>query len=143
MSFEFALRNWALVAASVVGTAIVLFLLYRSFMDSARGRLLRTTRRLRECRLAAARAAAAVDRAERKLEKLRARADSVKPRHGTEAGEALEDARALRKIADDQVLIAENHIRKVILEEFPPKRQKALRARYLPEQDDGNKPFTF
>ena len=143
MNFEFALRNWALFAASVVGIAIVLFLLYRLFMDSARGQLLRTTRSLRECRLEAARAAAAVDRAERKLEKLRARADSVKPRHGAEAREALEDARALCKIADDQVLIAENHVRKVILEEFPPKRHAILRARYLPEQDDGNKPFTF
>ena len=143
VNIDFALRHWALVGAGLLATGIILFLSYRAYIDSARGRLQATTRRLRERRKAAARARAVVERAEQKLARLRARAESIKPRRGREAKEALEDARALLKIADDQVLIAENHVRKIILEEFPPKRQAALRVRYLPEREDRDKPFTF
>ena len=74
---------------------------------------------------------------------LRAKRESAKPRHVQETTEALEDAQALLKIAEDQVLIAANHVRKLILEEFPPTRQEQLRSKYLPDSAPDSKPFTF
>lgn len=143
MMLEILGKYWALVAASVLGTAIVLFVLFRIHEDSGRGQLLARIRELRAREREAKRARKAVDKAAARLERLRARADSVKPRHGQEASEVLEDARALQKIADDQVLVARNHVRKIILEEYPPKRHAAMRARYLPQDEVDQKPFTM
>jgi hypothetical protein len=53
----------------------------------------------------------------------------------------LQDARALAKIANDQVLVARNLLRKHILEEYPPKRHAVLRARYLGAEEIEKKPF--
>ncbi|NIN38846.1 MAG: hypothetical protein GTO67_09360, partial [Gammaproteobacteria bacterium] len=50
---------------------------------------------------------------------------------------------ALLKITADQVLIAENHVRKIIVEEFPPNRHDRMRSKYLPDERQGGKPFTF
>lgn len=143
MAVEFVTRNWALVLASILLTAIGLFVLFRLYSDSARGQLGARVRALRARYREVDKARHAVARAETRVEGLGRRAASVKPRHLEEAREALEDARALLKIAADQVLIAENHVRKVILEEFPPKRQEALGNRYLRSADGQGKPFTF
>ena len=78
-----------------------------------------------------------------RLEGLEARAGSVQPRRLREAAEAVQDAEALLKIARDQVLIAENHVRKIIVEEFPPKRHDRMRSKYLPGELDDGKPFSF
>jgi uncharacterized protein YlxW (UPF0749 family) len=136
-------KYWALVAASVLGAAVLLFLVFRVFEESDRGRLLDRVRELRSREREANKAQKAADRAAARLERLRARADSVKPRLGQEASEALEDARALQKIADDQVLVARNHVRKIILEEYPPKRHAAMRAKYLRQDEADQKPFTM
>ena len=143
MTIDFVARHWSLVIASVLFTAIALFVLFRIYTDSARGQLGERVRALRERYQDVDKAEKAVLRAERKVTALGAKSASVKPRHLDEAGEALEDARALAKIAADQVLIAENHVRKVIVEEFPPEQQEALRARYLRQTDPEGKPFTF
>ena len=42
-----------------------------------------------------------------------------------------------------QVLVARNLVRQIIVEEYPPKRQEALRRRLLPETSRGDKPFTM
>jgi hypothetical protein len=57
--------------------------------------------------------------------------------------EAVQDAEALLKIADDQVLIAENHVRKIIVEEFPPQRHDRMRSKYLPGDRRDARPFSF
>lgn len=143
MTIDYLTRNWALVIASVIGTAVLLFVLLRAFQNSTRGRLGTTVAQLRQREKQAAKAARAVAKATARLERLRAKAESVKPRHAQEASEALADALALQKIAADQVLVARNHLRKLILEEYPPKRQAALRAKFLgPDQPDA-KPFTL
>ena len=136
-------RNWALIGAGVIGTGIAVFVLWRSYVDSAPGRLRSKVRELRGRYADLVTAGKRVRRAQRRLESLRGRGESVKPRRITEAGGELEDAQALLKIAQDQVLIAENHVRKVIVEEFPPKRQEALRTRYLTRPTDQGKPFIF
>jgi len=83
------------------------------------------------------------DKAERQKARLMRHVDRVKPRVLNESNEALADAKALAKIAGDRVLIAENQLRRVILEEFPPTQHEKLRNRYLPEASRDKKPFTF
>jgi len=136
-------RNWSLAIAAVLATVILLFVAFRAFADSARGQLLRRARSLRSRYAQARRARKAVAKAAARLQKLQGRAASVKPRHVQEAAETLEDARSLLKIAEDQVMIAENHVRKVIVEEFPPKQHAALRSKYLASPEGQGKPFTF
>jgi len=143
MTLEYLSKYWALVAASVLGTAVLLFVVFRAYQDSARGRLQATVKQLRSREQDARAARRAVDKAVAGLDRLRAKADSAKPRHVQEASEALEDARALQKIADDQVLIARNHVRKLILEEYAPKRHEAMRTRYLGQDPADQKPFTM
>jgi len=134
MTPEYLTQNWALVIASILGTAVLLFVLLRAFQDSARGRLQANVRQLRNRERDALAVARAVDKAAAKLERLRARADAVKPRLADEAREALEEARELQKIIDGQVLVARNNVRTLILEEYPPKRHEAMRKKYLAER---------
>jgi len=143
MTLDFLSRYWALVIASVLFTAITLFVLFRLYTESAKGQLGARIRDLQTRYREHDKAERAATRAERKLAKLSSKSASVKPRHLEEARGALEDARALQKIAADQVLIAENHVRKVIVEEYPPKRQEALRIEYLRSEEGHRKPFSF
>ena len=133
MTIEYLMQNWALVVASILGTAVLFFVLFRVFQDSARGRLQANVRQLRNRERAAQTAARAVEKATARLERLRAKADAVKPRHAEEAKEALGEARELQKIIDSQVLVARNNVRTLILEEYPPKRHEAMRNKYLAE----------
>ena len=143
MTLDVLIRHWALIGASVLGTAVLLFVLYRLYEDSGRGRLRTTVRELRSREQAAKKARSVTHKAASRVERLRAKADKVKPRSIEEAAGSLEDARALQKIADDQLLIARNHVRKIILEEYPPGRQEALRRRFLPTDEADRKPFTM
>lgn len=143
MTLEFVSKNWALVAASVLGTAVLLFVIFRVFQDSARGRLQATVRALRDRERQASVAHKAAEKASVALERLRRDVGSVKPRRLQEASEALEDARALARIAADQVLVARNHVRKIILEEYPPRRHDRMRQRYLRQDPADDKPFTM
>lgn len=144
MTIEFATQHWAALFAALLGLGILLFVLYRVSVDSARGQLRGKVRTLKSRHRDLRRAEKTVSKAAAALKNLQAKSARVKPRHVQEASEALDDARSLMKIASDRVLIAENHVRKVIVEEFPPKRQDALRNQYLhrPEGDD-RRPFSF
>ena len=143
MTLDLVIRNWALVGASVLATAVLLFILFRLYEDSGRGQLQAKLRELQSRQRNANKARTVTDKAARRLQRLEAKADAAKPRSVQEAGDALEDARALQKIADDQLLIARNHVRKIILEEYPPKRHEAMRRRYLPADAVEQKPFTM
>jgi uncharacterized protein YlxW (UPF0749 family) len=143
MTVESLQTNWALLLAATVGLVIVLFALSRLIGSSGRAKLHRVRRRLKAERKKQSSAEAAVARAEHRARKLGQRAETVKPRLVAEANEALEDAKALARIAHDRMLIAENHVRRVILEEFPPAKQQRLRARYLPESAPDKRPFSF
>ena len=143
MSIQFLQQNWAIVVASVMGGAILLFVVFRVLQDSARGQLMQLVRLYDEKVTAATKAQQRSSSARTRLQKLQNRQDSAKPRHVQEAAEALEDAESLHKIAADQVLIAANHVRKFILKEFPPRQQDSLRAKYLNDSAPDKKPFTF
>ena len=136
-------QHWALFGAAAVGAAVLLFAAWRAWLDSSRGRLRAARRRLLQKRREAAKCRRARERAKAKLESLAGRSESVKPVRLQEARDALQDAEALLKIARDQVLIAENHVRKIILEEFPPKHHERLRRRCLPGESEDGKPFSF
>lgn len=143
MNAELLRNNWALAFAALLGLVIVVLMLRHLVAASAAGQLRRTRARLAAERRNLRRAALVVTRAEDRLRELEVRAAKVKPRHRQETREALEDARALAKIAQDKVLIAENHVRRVILEEFPPSEHQRLRAKYLPEAPPDKRPFSF
>jgi len=133
MTIEYLTQNWALAIASVLGTAVLLFVIYRALQDSARGRLQEMVRQLRRREMDDKAARKAADKALAKLERLQARADSVKPRHAQVAREDLEEAREIQKLVDDQLLIARHNVRTLILEEYAPKRHAAMRKKYLGE----------
>ncbi len=134
MNLEFLTRHWALALAGVFSAVITLFVVFRVRSDSAGG-LRAMHNALLQRRQELSRQIKVVDKAEKRLAKLVARADSVKPRHLQEVEEALEDALALAKIAHDQVMIAETRVRELILEEFPPQQHTALRAEYLGDEN--------
>jgi septal ring factor EnvC (AmiA/AmiB activator) len=143
MTLSFLEQHWALVTASMVATAVLLFAAWRAWQDSPRGRLRNARRRLRDKVAEAHRQRKALQRVLARLNDLEAKAGSVKPRRLREAAEAVQDAEALLKIAGDQVLIAGNHVRKIIVEEFPPKRHDRMRSKYLPGECEDGKPFSF
>ena len=72
-----------------------------------------------------------------------AKADRVKPVDLEAARGALADAEALLRISSDKVLVEVNLLRKVIFEQFPPRRHEALRAQYLPDDVADGRPFSF
>lgn len=143
MTIELLQRYWAPAIAALLAIVVLTFVVLRVFRDSPRGRLRAQVRELRSRYRQLVGQARAVSRAEQRLQRLSARADRVRPRQLEEAREAVADARALQKIAQDQVLIAENHVRKLIFEEFPPRRHEALRGRFLARPKPDGKPFTF
>jgi hypothetical protein len=143
MTLSFLEQHWALAGAGIVGTAVLLFVAWRAWLDSPRGRLSGARRRLRHKHVEAQRQSKAVQKLSSRLDELEARAESVKPRLLREAAEAVQDAEALLNIAGDQVLIAENHVRKIIVEEFPPRRHERMRSKFLPGETGDSKPFSF
>ena len=131
MSVEFLIRNWALVAASILATGILMFVLVRLYRESDRGQLGNRVRALQGRYKEVARAQKGLDKASERLDELRKKASTVKPRHVEEAGEAVEDALLLINNANDQVLIAEKNVRELILDEYPPEQHEALQQKYL------------
>ena len=140
---ERVIDNWALVAASVLVTALVVQAIFVVASRSPAARLRRAWSKLQERRQAAKAAARKAGRASRACARLQAKARSVRPVKLEQAQTALSDCEALLKIANDQVLVAENHVRRIIVEQFPPAKQARLRARYQVSESPGDKPFTF
>ena len=133
MTIELIREYWALLAASVLAVALLLFVGSRVWQDSAGGRLRAARRDYERCRRARWVGQRRAETRARKLAGLRERADDISPRRIDDASEDYEDARALLKIADDQVLVAAARLRSIIVSEYPPRRHDALRRRYLGE----------
>lgn len=136
-------QYWALLAGAVLASAVAVFVAFRVYTDSARGRLRAEVRALRKCYRERDRAARRRDAAEKQLERLSGRRDSVKPRRIDEAREARDDAVALLRIAQDRALVAETRVRTILVEEYVPKRQEALRRRYLRAPETDGRPATL
>ncbi len=136
-------NNWALGLAAVVGSLAAISVFVVIIRRSARGQLKRVCTELKKAQKLHRQAGGVTEKSHRRLGKLGKNAEKVKPRLLQKAKDALQDARALEKIANDQVLIAGNHVHRVIHEEFPPSRQQALRDRYLPTGKQDKGPFSF
>lgn len=137
------MQHWPLVIAAVLIAMVALQLLWHGAARSPSGQLRRAVSdRVEQARIAG-KARVTTDKAEARLDALLRKSEKVKPSALQACKEALQDARALQKIADDKLLIAENHVRRVIHEEFPPVRQEKLRSRYLPETVKDRRPFSF
>jgi hypothetical protein len=143
MNTEQLQHHWALILASAAALLLLIVFVHHLIRRSASAQLRRMRKALDEECAKLSKAGAAVEKAERRKARLMERADRVKPRLLTESAEALQDARALAKIARDRVLVAENQLRRVIFEEFPPAEHEKLRSRYLPTAPMDKKPFTF
>ena len=135
--------NWALALAVVVASLATIVIIAVVMRKSARGRLKRVRADLRKALKSRSKAASTAGKLQRRLAKLDANAAKIKPRLLQEAKDALQDARALEKIAHDRVLVAGNHVRRVIHDEFPPSKQQELRDRYMPDVDQDKGPFSF
>jgi hypothetical protein len=137
------MQHWPLAIATMLITAVAMQLVWHSLARSASGQLRRALGERQEQATLAGKARATTGKVEARLDAMLKKSAKVKPRALQECKEALQDARALQKIAEDKLLIAENHVRRVIHEEFPPVKQQKLRARFLPEAAPDRRPFSF
>ena len=134
---------WAPAAALVIAGLVLIVLLRTGWRRSRRGRLAIHVRERAKCRRMAIEAVRQRDAARGRVETLEAKADKVPPKRLDEARGALADADRLCGIRSDQLKVAENHLRRIITEEYPPARHERLRKRYdLGEHADAS-PFTF
>ncbi len=141
MDGAFLEKNWALIAGISLAFFVAAIVLAATFRKSSYGQLRKVRANLKTALKERETAIAKTKKDEKRVQKLGARIDSTKPRIMQEAKESLEDSRALEKIASDKVMIAENHVRRVIHEEYPPTRQQKMREKYLPSGKADDKPF--
>ena len=143
MDIDALRQNWGLLVAIGLMLVVAVSIAVVVYRRSSSGQLRQVVKSLRVAERRVRDARSNVDAAERRLARLRERAASTKPRVVEEAKGALADARALDKIANDQLLIAANHVRRVIYEEFPPTKHEKLRRTYLPGDRSDERPFSF
>ena len=124
---------WALIIASVLGLAILLFVVARLVQDSRRGQLSSALIELRERERALHFASKKVSKALLKCEKMASRGDKVPPNKLLAAKDALAEARETERLLKDQVLVLRNNARTIILQDYPPARHGAMLRRYLGE----------
>lgn len=143
MNRDFLIGNWALVVAAALLLAVAAVVVTALYRRSRSGRLRARVRALAAARRESTSAERRLQSLERQLDGLKARADKVRPSRITDIEGRHGDAQSLLKIAGDRQMIAENRLRQLILEEFPPARHEALRRRYLPDAEEVGRPFTF
>ena len=126
-------QYWALIVASILGLAIALFVVFRLFQDSRRGRLASALNELHERERALQSALKDVSKSLSKCEKLAASGDKVPPNKLLAAKDALAEARETEALLQDQVLVLRNNARTIILQDYPPTRHDAMRRKHLGE----------
>lgn len=143
MNLESLQSDWAiwlaLGALLVAGATIAPRLLRRT----SKAKLNRVVADMNKARKDLRKTLRAMRNAEKKAQKLQQRAERVKPRVLQEAKDAVDDAKALQKILNDKVMVTENHVRRVIHDEFPPTEHDRLRRKFLPQDIEDNRPFSF
>ncbi len=143
MNLESLQSNWAIWLALLAVLVAVVALAPKLLRKTSSAKLKRVVADMQQARKDLRKTVRGTLKAEKKLEKLTKHAERVKPRVLQEAKEAVEDAQALRKILNDKVLVTENHVRRVIHDEFPPTAHDRLRRKYLPKDIEDNRPFSF
>ncbi len=142
MDWNLFISNWALVVAGGIGVVLALVIIGQLTTRTGWGQLRQNLHLLAKARKNEAKAMKAVEKAESIAKRLDENAEQTKPRLLQEAKDVLQDARALAKIANDKLMVAENHVRLIILDEYPPDQQEALRKKYLPDPARDKKPLS-
>ena len=143
MDWNLFISNWALAVAGGIGVILALIIIGQLITRTGWGQLRQNLHFLAKARKNEAKAMKAVEKAESIAKRLDENAEQTKPRLLQEAKDALQDARALAKIANDKLMVAENHVRLTILDEYPPDQQEALRKKYLPDPARDKKPLSL
>jgi hypothetical protein len=123
---EFALLYLGIGIFLVVAIAVIL----PNIMPTPRGRLNRQRRELRHSLYERQQAERGSAKAARELVKLQARAQDVQPKLLREAEGRAQDMQIMFGRANDKVLVAENHVRRILLDEFPPATHQQLLKKY-------------
>ncbi len=126
-------KYWALIIASVLGLAILLFVAFRLLQDSRRGQLSIALNELREREQALQNTSKSISSLLKKYEKLSAKGYKVPPNKLLAAKDALAEARETEALLKDQVLVLRNNARTIILQDYPPNRHEAMCRKYLGE----------
>ena len=130
------------LAIAIAAAVAILWIGYKIWTSSWR-RLQRQRAILRSAQRELARAQKTASKAEQAFAKLKSKSDRIKPRRLSEAEETLQDLTTLLKRATERVKVAENHVRNVILQEYPPIKQDRLLKKCLPDRAPDKGPFSF
>jgi len=131
---------WLALASLVIGLALIIPILLK---QTSRSKLNKVLSDLKDTQKELRKSARVAEKAEKKLQKMQANIDRVKPRELQEAKDAVDDSKALAKILSDKMMVAQNHVRRVIHDEFPPSKHDRMRAKYLPQDIKDERPFQF
>jgi len=106
-----------------------------NLLPTARCRVNRRCRELRFHLYELQQAEKAAKKAVRTQEKLRAKVQQISPKRMREAEERASDLITMLAHAKENVMVAENHVRRVLLEEYPPAKHRLMLDKFLPEQN--------
>ena len=109
---------------------ILLGVVLPNIMPTPRGRLNRQRRELKHRLFERQLAEKAADKAQRDFAKLRSRAQNVQPKQLREAEGLASDMKTMLVHTNDKVMVAENHVRRILLDEFPPAVHQQLLKKY-------------
>ena len=126
---EFAFLYIGLSIFLVIAVGVVL----PNTLPTPRGRLNRQRRELKHRIYEHRKAEKTADKATRDHAKLHSRAQDVQPKLLREAEAHAKDMQTMLGHASDQVLVAENHVRRILLDEFPPAIHQQLLKKYFPQ----------
>jgi hypothetical protein len=143
MNIESLQSDWAIwlaLASLVIAIVLIIPILLK---QTARSKLSKVLSDLKETQKVLRKTARVSNKTEKKLQIMLANIERVKPRELQEAKDAVDDGKALTKILSDKMMIAQNHVRRVIHDEFPPAKHDRMRAKYLPQDVEDNRPFEF
>jgi len=124
-----------LIAGLGIFLGISIGVILPNILPTPRGRLNRQSRELRHRLYELQQAERLADKANRTYDKLKQRADRVQPNKLRDAEVMAEDRKTMLGHARDKVMAAQNHVRNVVLNEYPPVYQESLLKKHLPEQN--------
>lgn len=143
MNIESLQSDWAIwlaLASLVIAIVLIIPIVLKR---TSRSKLNKVLSDMKETQKELCKTARVEEKAEKKLQKMLANIDRVKPRELQEARDAVGDSKALTKILSDKMMVAQNHVRRVIHDEFPPSKHDRMRAKYLPQDVEDERPFQF
>jgi hypothetical protein len=123
---EFAFLYIGLGIFLIIAIGVVL----PNTLPTPRGRLNRQRREVKYRLYERQQAEKVAAKAKRDFEKLRSHANDVQPKQLREAEGHAADMQIMLGHANDKVLVAENHVRRILLDEFPPALHQQLLKKY-------------